>query len=168
MSAFKTFYAEHRERFFAYLMRLTGDYHQAGDVMQESFTRYLERYGDERPEAALLYTIGRHLVFDETRKRRRWFSNPSGLEPTDDRQEQRLLVRDEYRHMLAAMQRLDPEERDLLALAVSRDLVYREIAAICGISEANVKVKIHRARVKLKHMLQAGHHERPSDQPVHR
>ena len=43
---FRAFYNEHKDRFFAYLMRSTGDYYLAGDIMQESFTRYLDRYGN--------------------------------------------------------------------------------------------------------------------------
>jgi RNA polymerase sigma-70 factor (ECF subfamily) len=43
-----------------------------------------------------------------------------------------------------------------LALAVSGVLSYRKIASIAGISEANVKVKVHRARLKLKKILNAG------------
>jgi DNA-directed RNA polymerase specialized sigma24 family protein len=39
---------------------------------------------------------------------------------------------------------------------VSSGLPYREIARIAGTSEANVKVRVHRARVKLKKMMKPG------------
>ncbi|MRR36949.1 RNA polymerase subunit sigma-24, partial [bacterium] len=39
------------------------------------------------------------------------------------------------------------------------DMAYRELARITGTSEANVKVKIHRARKKLRAYLKAGTHE---------
>jgi DNA-directed RNA polymerase specialized sigma24 family protein len=35
-------------------------------------------------------------------------------------------------------------------------LPYREIARIAGTSEANVKVRVHRARLKLKKMMNTG------------
>jgi len=54
------------------------------------------------------------------------------------------------------MQKLKKDQRDLLALTVSSDLSYREIANIFGISETNVKVKVHRARTLLKEFLQIG------------
>jgi len=38
-------------------------------------------------------------------------------------------------------------------------MTYREIAAITGISEANVKIKVHRARIKLKKMLGTGEND---------
>jgi RNA polymerase sigma-70 factor (ECF subfamily) len=65
-------------------------------------------------------------------------------------------VREEYRQVLSAMQELAKDERDILALVISGDLSYREIASIAGISEANVKVKVHRARLKLKKFLGMG------------
>ena len=51
---------------------------------------------------------------------------------------------------------LAPEERDALSLAVSSDLSYREIAQITGTSEGNVKVRVHRARIKLRKMMNTG------------
>jgi RNA polymerase sigma-70 factor (ECF subfamily) len=66
------------------------------------------------------------------------------------------MVREEYRRVLGAAGQLEKDERDLLALVVSGDLSYREIASICSISEANVKVKVHRARLKLKEILNRG------------
>jgi RNA polymerase sigma-70 factor (ECF subfamily) len=70
--------------------------------------------------------------------------------------ETRLVVREEYRRVLAAMQKLAPEERDALSLVVSSDLSYREIARITGTSEGNVKVRVHRARVKLREIMNVG------------
>ena len=66
------------------------------------------------------------------------------------------MVREEYRRVLDAMGTLENDERDILALAVSGDLSYREISVIAGISESNVKVKVHRARLKLRKIMQAG------------
>ena len=66
------------------------------------------------------------------------------------------MVREDYRRVLAAMQELAPEERDALSLVVSSDLSYREIARISGTSEGNVKVRVHRARVKLRKMMNTG------------
>jgi len=45
------------------------------------------------------------------------------------------------------------EERNILSLRSSDNLSYKEIAEITGMSEENVKVKIHRIRKKLKNMM---------------
>jgi len=52
------------------------------------------------------------------------------------------------------MGRLNDDEREIISLAADGDLTYRQIARITGISENNVKVKIHRTRLKLKEMIQ--------------
>lgn len=153
---FRAFYDKHKDRFFAYLMRSTGDYYLASDIMQESFTRYLESYGKNSQAASLLYTIGRNLIYDNARKQKRNAEIQPDQNNTVEDQEHYLMVREQYRQVLSAMQTLDADERDILALAVSSQLSYQEISSIAGISEANVKVKIHRARAKLRKIIQAG------------
>ena len=55
--------------------------------------------------------------------------------------------------MLRALGTLPEDERDLLSLAGTGGLSYREIAAVSGLSEGNIKVRIHRARRKLRDLL---------------
>lgn len=159
MNTFKDFYNRQRRRFLAYLIRRSGDYHLACDIMQESFARLFEKYKAESFTPQLLYTIGRNLALDSLRKRK---NQPASLEDSDqpiDGQEHYFMVRDEYRRVLAAMRHLEDEERDLLSLVASSELPYRELARITGTTEANVKIKIHRARKKLRAYLKAGKNE---------
>jgi RNA polymerase sigma-70 factor (ECF subfamily) len=155
VNTFKDFYNRQRQKFFGYLIRRAGDYHLACDIMQESFTRLFEKYTTEQFTPQLLYTIGRNLVLDALRKRKHNPFEIDDVEQPGDEPERYLMVRDEYRQVLAAMRHLEDDERDLLSLVVSSELSYRELAEITGISEANVKVKIHRARKKLRTYLGA-------------
>jgi RNA polymerase sigma-70 factor (ECF subfamily) len=155
VNTFKDFYNQQRRKFLAYLIRRSGDYHLGCDIMQESFIRLYEKYTVQDHTPQLLYTIGRNLVLDSLRKRK-W--NPSRLGDDDqpaDNQEYDFMVRQEYQRVLAAMRHLEEDERDLLSLVVSSEMPYRELAQITGLSEANVKVKIHRARKKLRAYLEA-------------
>ena len=156
MANFRAFYLKHRDRLFAYLMRSTGDYYLAGDILQESFTRYLEKYGKGGQNTALLYTIARNAVVDGHRKQGRDLQLFDEQEHSRNDPESQMMVRDDYRRVLAAMQKLAPEERDVLSLAVSSELSYREIARVIGTSEGNVKIRVHRARVKLRKMMKPG------------
>ncbi len=134
-------------------MRNTGDYHQSSDILQESFTRYLERYGEKKLSATLLYTIARNEVIDIFRKKKpdaRLYDEPGDPQFNPERQ---VMVREDYRRVQAALQKLTPEERDALSLTISSDLSYREIARVTGASEGNIKVRVHRARMKLKKMM---------------
>ena len=156
MGNFREFYNKHRGRLFGYLMRSTGDYHLSSDILQESFTRYLEKYGEEDLSPTLLFTIARNAIIDGYRKK--VYDAPPFDEPRlpQPNPETRLLVREDYRRVLNAMLKLAPEERDALSLAVSSELSYREIARITGTSEGNVKLRVHRARMKLRTMINKG------------
>jgi len=156
VKTFSSFYQAQSEKLFGYLIRLTGDYQLSGDIMQESFTRYLEHYGPQTQNVSLLFTIARNAVWDNNRKRSHSKELEDDIKDDAIDPEQQLSVREEYRKVLNAMQQLDKSERDILALTVSSDMTYRDIATVTGISEANVKVKVHRTRIKLRKILKTG------------
>jgi RNA polymerase sigma-70 factor (ECF subfamily) len=135
---------------------MTGDYELASDIMQESFTRYLEHYRDKPQGVSLLYTIARNALFDYLRKQKRQTAFNEEEKGLSSDQEAAMMVRQEYQRVLSAMRHLGKTERDILNLVISGDLSYREIASITGMSMANVKVKVHRARLKLKELLFKG------------
>jgi RNA polymerase sigma-70 factor, ECF subfamily len=153
MVEYGVFYRHSKNKIFNYLMRLTGDSGLAGDIMQETFARHIEHYGQANRDIPLLYRIARNLFTDELRKRKHQASGKTEDAPHLLDQDQRLMVRFEYRRVMSAMEKLDEDEREILALAVGDDISYQEIASLVGISEANVKVKVHRARLKLRQML---------------
>ena len=156
MSKFREFYKGHRDRIFAYLMRITGDYYLSGDIMQESFRRYFEKYGEGQTNPSLLNVITRNVLVDGHRKPGRKPISFDEQEHCGIDPENHLMVRDTCRRVLAAMKQLEKTERDILTLVVGSGLSYREIARIARTSEGNVKVTVHRARVKLKKMIDAG------------
>jgi RNA polymerase sigma-70 factor (ECF subfamily) len=156
VDTFSKFYRANKGKLFGYLMRMTGDYQLSRDIMQESFTRLLGRYGPKSPDVSLLYTIARNAVFDNARKRVPTAKYLEGTVRDSIDPEQETLIREEYRAVLSAMQQLGKNEREVLSLAVSSDMTYREIGAITKMSESNVKVKIHRARTKLRKILKKG------------
>jgi len=154
MSDYGLFYRSWKNKIFNYLMRMTGDGSLAGDIMQETFTRHLHHYGEANRDVPLLYRISRNCFMDEMRRRKEQRGNAEEevVEPSID-QDRRLMIRSEYRCVLAAMASLEENEREILSLAAGGDLSYSEIASLVGISEGNVKVKVHRARLKLRQIL---------------
>ena len=138
-------------------MRISGDYHLSMDIMQESFTRYFEKYANETRNVSLLYAIARNYFLDHKRKSGRSVS----LEMNNHRdpaasQSDFLQVKQEYRRVMSAMEELEDGEREILALVLSGDLNYKEIAHMTGTSEGNIKVRVHRVRAKLRKTLQTG------------
>ncbi len=152
MDRFENLFRQHRRGLFAYILRRTGDYHLAEDLLQQTFERSL-KYRN-RLEAPLLYTIARNACIDHYRRR--------NLRLTDDiddfadapPQEKALSTREEIAGILRALDRLAQDERELLALVASEDLTYAQIADLTGLSLTNVKVKVHRARQNLRKILQ--------------
>ena len=61
---FQRFYRQTKARFFNFLLRMTADPDLAGDIFQESYARYWERYGRKPPSTGLLFAIGRNAVID--------------------------------------------------------------------------------------------------------
>ena len=157
MAKFRSFYSRYRDNLFGYLVRITGDYHLSSDIMQESFTRYLKRYGKGEQNGPLLFKIARNALLDYHRKSIRNVRLEDDGDYAQEDTEHHLMIRDEYRRVLSAMQQLGETEREALALVVSSNMSYREIAEITNTSEQNVKVRVHRARVKLKQIIEKGH-----------
>ncbi len=141
---------------FSYLIRISGDYQLSMDIMQESFVRYLERYEKDTRNISLLYAIARNCFLDYKRRDKRNYWLERDQRDYSSHQTDVLQIKQEYHQVLKAMKNLEDDERDILALVLSGDFRYREIASIMGITEANVKIKVHRARVKLREVLKSG------------
>lgn len=156
MNDYDGFYRTHKDQLFAYLFRMTGNYHLACDLVQESFTRYLGRYRDNRFSRPLLYTIARNAALDAIRQRKPESSDEVDHEDPCNNPEQQMMDRQAFDRMLAAIKKLPPSDRELISLVATADLSYREIGSILTISESNVKIKVHRARTKLRAILASG------------
>jgi RNA polymerase sigma-70 factor (ECF subfamily) len=72
---------------------------------------------------------------------------------SDESTEDRFVARDEVRQLLRALQALPAGQRDVLKLAFLEDRSYEEVASALGISEANVKTRVNRARARLRALM---------------
>ena len=149
-------YRDNRERVLRFLLHLTGDVELARDLVQETFARYLSRYGRDSEQLGLLFTIARNAGLDALRRRRT--STLPERETADPRRdpEHQLIDRQEMDRVLAAIRRLDDTDRQLVALLATSTFSYREIGRLLDLSETNVKVRVHRARLKLKALMAEG------------
>jgi RNA polymerase sigma-70 factor, ECF subfamily len=156
MEEFQAFYKKQQDKLLSYLMRISGDYHLSMDIMQESFMRYLEKYADNTRNVSLLYTIARNNFLDYKRRAGRLAPLEQDYEDHSADQADAFQVKQEYVRVLSAMKTLELDEREILSLVLSGEFNYKEIASMTGNSEANIKVKVHRARLKIKNKLHAG------------
>jgi RNA polymerase sigma-70 factor, ECF subfamily len=136
---------------FAYAATLLRDRAAAEDVVAATFERayrrrssYDARRGSRRQ---WLFGIARHAALDELRRRRRaatLAADPEDDEPVPDVDPvRRATVR-------AALARLEPRDRELVALKFFAGLDNAEIAGVLGISHSNAGTRLHRAVNRLR------------------
>lgn len=142
--------------------RLTGNEEDARDVMQEAYIRAykgLKRYRGDAKFSTWLYRITANCALTHLKKRNR--DRHELLEAdtalVDDRAEHDPVASlggaDDRRMLHAALQSLSPEMRAVVVLRDIYDLPHEAIAAELGISEGAAKVRLHRARRKLRERL---------------
>lgn len=130
-----------------------------GDVAQEVFLklyRFLHQFNDSR-FTTWLYKITLNTARDFYRKEARETKKEQKLQQQDAKvaqsAESRVLVYEEDQQLHAAIQLLKEDYRMPLILFYFHQLQYDEIAEVLGITLANVKVRIHRAKEQLKAIL---------------
>jgi RNA polymerase sigma-70 factor (ECF subfamily) len=150
-------YAPDVHRFALYL---SGNRALTDDLAAEAFVRALVGRDSLRVETlkAYLLAIVRNLYRDVCRREGRLVSLEqapveAGARTCPEAGSDGRLRLDE---VLAAMQLLPQGEREALVLAADGDLPYAEVAAILGCSVPAVKVRVHRARARLKAILGEG------------
>jgi RNA polymerase sigma-70 factor (ECF subfamily) len=147
-------YAESRGDVYAYVATMLGDRTVAEDVTALAFERAFRRrrlYNPRRgSERAWLFGIARNAALDELRRRTR----RSSL--THEPQAQCGDVEDHAEMALrravlrAALARLAPRERELIALRFHAGLSHADIAKVIGVSESNAGTLLHRTITKLR------------------
>jgi len=146
-------------RVYSLAFRLTGDRTEAEDVSQEAYLRMFRGIAGFRQEAAFetwMHRIVTNCAMSHLRRRGRFGillrDEKQPDLPTPDRAQELAVQRDELARGLAAL----PEgQRVTLLLKDVYGLSVREIATELGIEEGAVKVRVHRARKRLKEMLEA-------------
>jgi RNA polymerase sigma-70 factor (ECF subfamily) len=146
-----------RLRRFAHALSHSGT--DADDLAQATVERALRSRAQWQPGTRLdswLYRIMRNLWIDTVRSRgrREKFEAPPeeaehiGEDPTETIENQLELNR-----MMAAMQRLPDEQREVVALILIEGFGYREAAEMLGLPIGTVSSRLVRGRVALLEMM---------------
>lgn len=152
-------FEENRSRLFAYLLRMTGSSDMAHDILQESITRCLDHYRDRDVSPSLLFTVARNAYIDHVRKSARNAVLEDVHADCRADQERDAIAKDRFRRVLMGMQELCEEDRDILSMVAGGDLSYGEISTVLGLSVANIKVRVHRARLRLRQYMEGDSNE---------
>ena len=155
------------QRIFRYIVSMIRDTAEAEDLTQETFLRAYRRRDtlrEEGAQTAWLYRIATHVCLDRLRQyaRRAPMESETDIDEVDvpESDTPSLQKTIERAEMSACVQRylnrLSDSYRAVILLHDMHDLTAPEIAQLLGESLANVKIRLHRARLKLKAALAAG------------
>ena len=142
-----------------YARGLTADRERADDLVQDTLERAWSRLSmwQRRGELrAWLFGILHHQFIDRLRAQRSRPEDSAG----DDLPElpQRAMQSDglELRDLDRSLQRLPPEQREVLLLVAVEQLSYQEIATALGIPIGTVMSRLSRGRARLRDELRSG------------
>lgn len=175
LEAFEELMGRHARWVFTLARRITGHDHDAEDAAQQAFLLAMEHLGSFRGDAAFatwLRSIATRAALAVLRKRktRQEVSLDAATGSEEDagdnsiphpeyiacwRQSPEELVRrrETARLIEEALESLDEKHRPVFVLRDIEGFSIQETAALLGLSEANVKVRLLRARLKLREIL---------------
>jgi RNA polymerase sigma-70 factor, ECF subfamily len=151
---FERLYRSSRGNVYAYVASLLRDPAAAEEVTAAAFERAYRkrsRFDPSRGEPrAWIFGIARNAALDELRRRGR--QAELAEEPVDSATAAGDVAEQSHLRLslAAALARLTPGERELIALKHYAGFSNAEIAALTGTSESNAGTKLHRAMTKLR------------------
>lgn len=167
--AFEALIAQYKQSVFATAYRLMGNRQEAEDQSQEVFLKIYRGIKGLAEPATLttwIYRITTNTCLDALDKQQR---RPATIPLTADEEEgdeadyadaraqtpEESILREELRNCLEqTLIKLATEERSVLILRDVEDCSYQEVAAILEIGLSAVKMRIHRARLAFKRLLE--------------
>ncbi|HYE95713.1 MAG TPA: sigma-70 family RNA polymerase sigma factor [Rubricoccaceae bacterium] len=171
--AFGLLVARHQERLFGYLVGMVRDRSVAQDLFQETFLRAIQAmharrgsYEQQGRWLAWLMRIARNAALDHLRARKKWLDVDPGSDDDDgpsfwDRLADRapdaeaLLQRAHLdEEVAAAIERLPPEQREVVLMRHQSELTFREIAEITGVSINTALGRMRYALINLRKVLE--------------
>jgi RNA polymerase sigma-70 factor (ECF subfamily) len=142
----------HADNVYRFILKNLRHEEDSRDVVQSAFEKlWRNREGIESTTAkAYLFTIAHNQMIDHLRKVKR-------IKLKDEFNEAEKVT-DKQQHNLRtvlneALARLNETQRSLVMLKDYEGYSYEEIGKIMGLSESQVKVYLHRARIQLKNYL---------------
>jgi RNA polymerase sigma factor (sigma-70 family) len=161
-TAWDEIYRLYEGRLYGFAYRLTGNPHDAADLVQETFVRALPKLDRLPPEradiAAYLFATTKNLFLKSVERSKRQQPVEEVPEPDEpaaieDDPQRSALLRHQQEEVRIANAKLAPRQRLVLALRELEDRSYAEIGELVGLNENAVAQLISRARQSLREEL---------------
>ena len=151
----------YKDKLFRLALRITQDYAEAEDVVQDTLVRAWERRGElEKVNSveAYLLTVCRNLSIDRSEKRenRNLSLRQADIDApaTDASPHERLEQDERLQYVRELLQRLPERQRAAIQLRDIEGMSYRDAAQALGMTEDVLRVTLHRARQTLRGALE--------------
>lgn len=168
-AALEAIFRRFADPLFRYLYARCGDAGLAEELSGDLWVRVVEHLpgfrfkpgAPDRAFAAWLYRIAHNLLINSyTRKEAGNLSLDEAL-PAPDSGLELVLVKEEQQELLAALQRLTAEQREIVVLRFVAEHSTTEVAQLTGRSEGAVRVMQFRALKSLARLLGGRRKQRP-------
>jgi RNA polymerase sigma-70 factor (ECF subfamily) len=175
--AFERIYDLHSRRVYALCLRMVGNTADAEDLTQEAFLQLFRKIGTFRGESAFSTWLHRLSVNVVLMRLRRKTLAQTSLEETTEPDEEaggprkdlggpdvRLSGSVDRVNLERAVQQLPPGYKSIFVLHDVQGYEHNEIAAIMNCSIGNSKSQLHKARMRLRELLQEDARNRAREQ----
>jgi len=156
-TALEELYLLHFDRIYGYLHMSVSNRHDAEDLTTQTFMKMLEAIRRFQwrsvPFSAWLLRIAHNLAIDHFRANRRWQPEehvPESAHGVENSAEEQALASLGQTRMLTLVERLSPEQLQVLTLKFVYRFSNGEAATILGKTEGAVKSLQHRALASLE------------------
>lgn len=154
----KELYEKYSRELYRYLYSLCRSREMAEDILHDVFCKAILSLPDGHTNVrAWLYIVGRNLMFNAMRRRKRERPHESdGADPDRDIYEAEFCRNEP---LYEALLKLDERKREILLLTYFDGFTLREAAGLMRISYENARVLSHRAKRELRKMLEVDGYE---------
>jgi RNA polymerase sigma-70 factor, ECF subfamily len=166
-SAFERIYRLHSRRVYALCLRMVGNTAEAEDLTQDAFMQLFRKIGTFRGESAFSTWLHRLAVNVVLMKLRKKTLLATSLEESTDPEDEANGPRREIGapdllltgsidrvHLERAIEQLPPGYRQVFVLHDIQGFEHNEIAGLMDCSIGNSKSQLHKARMRLRELLQ--------------
>lgn len=155
-------YHNYYERVKKFILALVKDEWVADDLIQETFIKVQKNLGQLKDETKLsswIFKIAYNLCHDHFRKMNRSSKWDQKLSENKEILSEPLFQKEFEQHQMGAcvqdkIRQLPEKYQTVLVLFDLMEFSHQEIAEILDLSVENVKIRLHRARRKLKTILE--------------
>ncbi len=155
-AAFTELYQRYAHRIHAYCYRILSNTEDAEDAFQETFLRFhktVKAGGAMTNVSGLIFTIARNLCINLKKKNTRWASDDiedHTLSSRDDAYDQKELLN----LIKTSLELINPDYREAFILREYNGFSYEEIARMLEISVPTAKIRVFRAKEKIRKVLE--------------